>query len=815
MTTILNYTRSNGLWNGIDQGFYSSINYYIGDDDGSNKRERAIFEFDIPLDRNESEPVYFNFEILSKFGSGSPVARRWSIAYPTSEAELGATGFLVDLPELTTVNQVSFSDSVGLKSIDVTNLLEDAISNGQPKFILALDDYNNYDNRYYVIDNTSNIPTLSYTATESNSSTVFFDHYFDFYNYSPYSRCQNNICIEQVFPSGQNSGYYEDDSPTILNIFSSNLNRNFYGENNLVSDPDRRIKVVSGFDMSSDFTLAIHAFTSGIDTTVFDNSSGIFTVTNDKFYAKSGATLYSRDIPNSSNELDVLIRRLDNVYRVYGLTQGIDDYIEFTPPAITPPTQETYLLPFVSGNLCELLYSSSGWSDSDLSIYFNARYSLESHISSTSGYIQSYIPYSSGYNEIPLDIQPTSSISYFNPFYNSLSLPARIDYNSIQSNSGFYLNLEYTSDLNFLYSGQFSYTNGYINFLSTLPSGTNSQVSIPIVDTNNQQLDPYDSIDFNSKIVLGQDGIPYSGTIKFHSLDINLNTFESTLLLEKSLDLTLKSIDFFENYLDFYTEGFLSASSGVDFFSDGINKSYDSLDFYLQNNLKTDNSLNFYLSNTFIEVSNLEFYMSGSERQEDLSIDFYTSGVFNETDSFDMFISGVGFVSDNLNLFTYNSEYGNNILNSGFIPEDLTSGYINNNFRMFIGGENYENSINMFIKSTGYSGTQLNMFIGGENSNVNKDIDFYIHNNSSGFDKSIDFFTKSSIFNSGILNMYIGREYESVDYSVPMFIKSNNGTNSGLDFNIEGSYFEYNNIDLYISGYDIPNNNINLFTHGF
>ena len=816
--TILNYIRSHGLWNGTANGYYTGINYYIGDDDGSNNRERAVFEFDIPDDLDDSQPVYFNFEILSKFGSGSPVARRWDTAYPTNQTELGASGFLSDLPTLPTTNQVFFSDSVGVKSIDVLNLLLDAISAGQPKFILALDDYNNYDDRYYRIDNTSNIPTLSYTAlvSENNTSTVVFDHYFDFYNLSPYSRCENNLCIEQVFPSGESGGNYENLSPSILNIFSSNLNRNNYGENNFVSLNNSRLKIVSGFDLSSDFTLAIHAFTSGTDTTVFDNASGIFRVTNSNFYSQSNSDTWSRPIPNSSNEVDVLIRRLNDSYRVYGLTEGIDDYVDFTPSSIkTPTTNETILLPFVSGNLCEVLYSSSGWSDSDIALLFDARYSLQSHILQTSGYIQSTVPYSSGYNEIELNIVPTYSIKEIDPFYQSLNLPARIDYNSVQNNSGFYLNLDYTSDMNFAYSGQFLYTNGYINFLSHLSSGTDVQVSIPVVDANNNSLDGFDDIVFNSKIVLGQNGSPYSGVIKFKSLDINLNAYDAVLQSSKALDMFLETTKVEENSFDFYVDGHSTLFSGVDFYTSGINVEDRSLDFYINNNLSVNNSLNFYLPNTFISAGNVEMFMSGTDREENNYINFLTSGVFKDQNSLEMFISGVGSTNSSLNLFTYNSEYGLNIAESGNIPEDFSSGHINNSFRMFIGGDNYDNSINLFINSIGSSGTAVNMFIGGENKNSENYVDFLVWNNSSGVEEGIEFFTKSSIVTNSNLNMFIGREYEAVEYNLPFFVKSNEGTYSGIDFVTEGSYLEYNTIDLTVSGSHSPNKSINLYSHGF
>lgn len=649
-----------------------------------------------------------------------------------------------------------------------------------------------------------------------NVSDSYFDYYFDFYSGSPYTRCHNNLCVEQIFPSGESEGFYENLVPSILNIFSSNLNRDSYGENNFVSLSDSRLKLASGLDLSSDFTLAIHAFVDGSGIEIFNNASGYFRLTNNAFYSQSDSDVWSRNIPNSSNEVDVLIRRLNNSYRVYGLTQGINDYVEFTPTSIKNPcTFDTYLLPFVSGNLCELLYSHSGWSDSDLETYFNARYSLDSHIIQSSGYIQSYIPYSSGYNEIPLSVQPTYSIKEINPFYHSLNLPARIDYNTVENNSGFYLNLEYSSDMNFFYSGQFSYTNGYINFLSNLSSGTDIQVSIPVSDTNNQALDGFDIISFDSKIVLGQDSSPYSGIIKFNSLDINLDSFDAILQKSNQIDLYLQTIRLAEEVITFYVPGGETIVSGVDFYTDGIFGEQKAIDLYIKNNLSENNNIDFYLANAFGSVQDITMFMSGSNMEENNFVNLVTRGAFIETDSVDMFISGVGGINESLNLFAYNSLYDLNINESGNIPPDLSSGYINDSFRMFIGGEDYTNSINMFMSSRAFSGTEINMFIGGENSNTNKPIDLFVYNNSSGTEKGIDFYTKSSVNINSDLNMVIGREYEAVEYNMPMFIKSNEGTYSGVDFITEGAYLEYNTIDLSVSGSHYPNKSINLYSHGF
>lgn len=808
--------RNHCLWVGGSQGYYSNpTTVYIGDDDGTNKRERAVYEFDYPEDIDISQDINFNFEITAMNGAPRTLnIKRWVLAYPASQLELGASGINFSQPDVPTTNQVPYTVSVGSKTTNVSALYLDAVSAGQPKLILCMED-ENYGYRYHQVNNSSNPPVLSYTAiVPVTNPEFFFDHYFDFYNNSPYSRCQDNVCIDDFFITYSSS--YEVDPPNILNIFSSNLNRDHYGENNLVSDENSRIRVLSGFDMSSDFTLAIHAFTSGTDSIVFDNGSGTFSISNSTFYVKSGVTTYSRPIPNASNEVDVLVRRLNETYRVYGLTQGVDDYVEFTPPtANTPATNETYALPFVSGNLCELFFSSSGWSDEHISSYFQSKYTLQSHITQQSGYIESIVPLSSGYNEIPLNIVPNNSIKEINPFYQQLNLPATIDYNSHESNPDFYLNLESSSDFNFSYSGQFSYTNGNIDFLSTIPSGINVQTSIPVYRSNNRSLDGFDDFAFNSKVVLGEDGDVYSGVVKFHSLDINLSAFEAVLSLERYIDFTLQSTRFSEDSLDFYTEGILPTFSGVDLYSSGTYKAYDSLDLFTQNNLEAVNNLNFYIPNTFVGASNFNLIMSGKERQEDFSIDFCTSGVFIDSDSFDMFISGVGSTNSSLNLFTYNSEYGLNIAESGNIPEDFSSGHINNSFRMFIGGDNYDNSINLFINSIGSSGTAVNMFIGGENKNSENSVDFLVWNNSRGIEEGIEFFTKSSIVTNSNLNMFIGREYEAVEYNLPFFVKSNEGTYSGIDFITEGSYLEYNTIDLTVSGSHSPNKSINLYSHGF
>jgi hypothetical protein len=498
------------------------------------------------------------------------------------------------------------------------------------------------------------------------------------------------------------------------------------------------------------------------------------------------------------------------------LAENINDYVDFTPPSINSPSNnDTYLLPFVSGNLCEILYSNSGWSDEDLNTYFTARYSLQTHIAQLSGFIRSNIPYSSGYNEIPLTIEPTNTIKQIDPFYHSLSLPVTIDYNTVNNNPSFYLNLESSSDFNFVYSGQFIYTNGYIDFLSNISSGNNIQTSIPVISSKNRNLDPYDSFSFNSKVILGSNGSPYSGQIKIHNLEVNLNTFNVELTSTNNFNMYLETIQYEDNIINFFTKGHQSLNSGVDFYTDGIYGENNSLDLYLRIEERVDNNLPFYLLNTFGKVENIDFFMSGRYMDEQASINFITEGALFDNSNFDMFISGVGSTNTSLNMFTYNSEYGLNILESGNIPVDTSSGYINNNFRMFIGGENYDNSINMFISAIGSSGTPINMFIGGENSNINNNIDFFVCNNSSGIERGLDFFTTSSETENSSLNMFIGREYEAVDYSLPMLIKSNSGSVSGIDFSLSGAYFEYNDVEMFISGSETPNKTINLFTHGF
>ena len=682
-----------------------------------------------------------------------------------------------------------------------------------------------------------------------------FDYYFDFSNNSPYTRCNNNVCINE---SGNYAGFHNpfifdatssnfgEQAPVIINYFSSNLDRKSYGENNFISPGNSRVRVLSGFDLSSDFTLAVHAFTSGQGDVVFTNGDNNFIITNERFFSKSDTENLSVALPNPGNETDVLIRRLDNSYTIYGFKEGVS-YFEFAPPTIqTPPNNNTLLLPSVSGNLCELFYSSSGWSDTDIDQYINARYSLESHVIQASGYIDANVPYSSGYNEIPLTLIPTNSLKQQFPFFNSLNVPIRIDYNTVENVSGFYLNLETSSDFNFNYSGEFLYSNGNINFLSSIPSGINVQTSIPVYKANNQPLYDYDSsFVFNSKILLGQDGSSYSGIVRLHSLDLNMNSFETTLFLERIVDLFVQSTTFSEKTLDLHVAGGETVFSGLDLFTNGVFGSSDSLDLFVQSNLKGEDSLDLYIMNTFGTVEQINFTTSGENLNTQNSLDFFTKGAFLESSGVDFYTKGTGGNNASLNLFIENSLSDQD--NDDSSGPSGPSGVIDRAMNFYIGGVNYSNSVNMFIRGEGKIKESLNLYLKtidyiGTGADVGTAIvgstlkvvgagdgistaivgsTFIVGGGGSGSQNNIPnnninfFMTGTSAKYSESLNLFIARDSEAVDHHLDMYIKVNQGSTDQFNMVTRGSYFEYNTLDLFISGSDTPTGNIDLFTHGF
>ena len=641
--------------------------------------------------------------------------------------------------------------------------------------------------------------------------TLYFNQYFDFHNLSPYNRCGTNICINHVFPSGSGGSSYEV-SPQIYNYFSSNLNRNHYGENNFVSYSDARIRVLSGFDLSSDFTLGVHAFTSGSDTTVFENG-GVFRLTNSRFYSKSSGSNISRVIPNSGTEVDVVIRRLSGTYRVYGLLSGLD-YVEFTPPSIdTPVNNNTFLLPFVSGNLCEVLYSPSGWSDNDLNTYFRAKYTLQTHLIEPSGYVVAEVPQSSGYNEIELSVLPNFNIKNKSPFFYELNQPTVIDYQSVVNNSGYYVDIETSSNFPFTYSGQINYGNGNTSFIGNINSGNNINTIIPVYRSTNNLLTSSDNTNFtyNSKLLLNGS---YSGYIKVHNLDVVLNAYESILTSNNNLNFYLNTIEYIDRNLNFATVGHTSLNSGVDMIVSGINLEDRGIDLFLKRNLRVDNAVNFYLNNVFASVDIIDFITSGTDKKEESSFELYTFGSFLSNSGLDMLVSGVGLEDASINLSTYNSPYGFNISNSGN-ESPATSGYINKSVNFHVPSINYNNSINFYINSSAFSGTSINFCTVSEYKHEDKYIDFAMVNLRSGIDDNINFALQSSEFKTTSFDMFIARDSEAIDKSLEMFVKTNSGISNELNFFVSGANIEYNTIDMVTSGTGTKDNMVRLMTHGF
>jgi hypothetical protein len=648
-----------------------------------------------------------------------------------------------------------------------------------------------------------------YTPPSSGNDSDF-GVYFNFSGNSALSTTQEDQMLDLRFPSGFDGESYEETSPTILNYFSSNLDRDNFGENNMYSPSDGLLQVMSGVTMSGDYTIYLHAVPrySGV---IMDYGSGHIILETGRVKVNTGGDTYRTFEPSrlTGYERDVVLTKVGNSFRFYydiaSGTNFIGGDSDFYPDV--PVNNEVKLLSGGSGYLCELGIITSGWSSAEVSEFRQEKFNLQDDLAvGTSGYVYVDVPTSSGYNEIPLIEGSDFTIPQRDENFFEARLPVFVDYNTIQNTSGFYVEVETTSPVSMYYSGHFAYSNfGYIDFYGPISSGSNVISQIPAIASNNvpisKALDTNYGVD--GRFIIDQD-TPYGGQIRLHSFNTNLESEFGEAVSDKALSLFTKTIELSEGIVNFYQDGHYPYSSGLDFYSFGASGIDQPVNFFTRSNLKSTDSIDMIVANISTSSEDFHLFLSGAEIASN-SIEFYSTGAYRSASGFDMFTDGSGFKAGSMNLFLQQEE------------EVSSTDSITKTIRFYTKGTPEEASINFYTSAAAASGESMNMFIGADTI-TQKSVEFFMYNTRSGINNSVDFYAKSATLMSGnpsSINMFIARDYEAIERQFDMYLNVFSGQQKSIDLVVDGAYLVNSGFDMHTSGNDSINDSLNLYSHGF
>lgn len=165
MTTIgLNRAAAYDYTSGYDFDVTSPTPIPFGDTEGFDDLEQCVMEFDIdPATIDTGSAVTLTFKLVSA-AAGTKYLRRWTEAYPP-DGNFSALQSATALS--TTTNQQAFTDTgTATVSLDIRDLVDDMVSNSQPKVIVGIRETGN-DGISGFINNDDTPPTLTYNLSGS------------------------------------------------------------------------------------------------------------------------------------------------------------------------------------------------------------------------------------------------------------------------------------------------------------------------------------------------------------------------------------------------------------------------------------------------------------------------------------------------------------------------------------------------------------------------------------------------------------------------------------------------------------------------
>lgn len=649
-------------------------------------------------------------------------------------------------------------------------------------------------------------------VTPSSGNDSDFDFYFNFSGNSPLSTNQSNQMLDLRFPSGFDGESYEQTSPTILNYFSSNLDRDHYGENNMYSPSDGLLRTLSGVNLSGDYSIYMHAIPrySGV---IMDYGNGHIIVETGEVKVSTGAGTYltiNLEDRLEGYERDLLISRDGDLVKVYySIASGLGNFKGLSSASLNDTLSGNTFDFFRegSGYLCEFGVINSGWDSSQISDFIYNKFNLEEELAlGSTDYVYVDVPTSSGYNEIPLIELSDTSIPTRDENFFQAKMPVFVDYNTLLSNSGFYLEIETSSPVPMTYSGLFHYTNfGYINFYGPIQSGNNVVSQIPPISSNNVAITK--SADTNyaaeGKFIIDQE-TPYAGQIKLHSFTTNLDSEYGKAVEDRIISLFTKTREFSEGIVNFYQDGHEPVSGSLEFYSFGASGVDQGINLFTRSNLKSTDSIDMFLNNISEISEDFHMFMSGAEISTN-SVNLYSTGAYSLNSGFDMFTDGSGFKSSSINLY----------IEQETTVEEASS--LNKRINFHTRGTSPSASLNFYTQAAGSSGESINMFIGADTLSE-KSVDMFLYNTRSGQNGSIEFYASASEKIGGSpasINMFIARDYEGVEKQFDMYMKVASGQDKSINMFVDGAYIHNSGLDLTMSGTGQLNNILNLYSNGF
>ena len=246
-------------------------------------------------------------------------------------------------------------------------------------------------------------------------------------------------------------------------------------------------------------------------------------------------------------------------------------------------------------------------------------------------------------------------------------------------------------------------------------------------------------------------------------------------------------------------------------------------------------------------LGDLDLYVSGGSISDTGDIDLFVQGIISDNDNLDLYVYGTAIASSgDITLYT-KAEQGSvppegdvSTTRVNLFVEGLSPDYGSGNIPLYmwstpsgVGG--------VIAKTTLYTNSQydkgytlplfldggigeltgsINLYIGKRWQNYNDSVDFYIAG-PSGDNNNLNLYIQGLGESDGYypdnasMNLFMARDSEAVAHRMPLYLSQKGVTNT-LDLILSGVGIPSSSIPLYVYGSGAPpNNNLDLYTHGF